>query len=98
MSTLHLDRPLLRNSAVQRRPLSATLLVAALAVVAAALITLIAPIAWTAARIALETRQPTLTQCAMLPADGERLACFDQLGKQALRPPAKGAYAPPFVR
>lgn len=53
-----------------------------------------APIIWTAAKTAFQSTQPTLAQCALISADAERLACFDLLGKQALQPPAKGAYAP----
>lgn len=96
MSTIHLDRSWLRDSTAQRRPLSAILLVAALVVVTAASLTLLAPIAWSAVKIALEAPQPTPTQCAMVPTDRQRLACFDQLGKQALQPPAKGGSAPLF--
>jgi histone H3/H4 len=87
-----------RSARSNQRPLSATLLAAALAVVAAACLTLIAPIAWDAVKLAFHAGRPTLTQCAMVSADAERLACFDQLGKLALQPPAKGAYAPLVAR
>jgi hypothetical protein len=66
--------------------------------VAAASLVLLAPIAWSAVKAALHAPYPTLTQCAMVPTDGERLACFDRLGKQALRPPAKGGSPPIFAR
>jgi hypothetical protein len=86
------------SSNSQPRPLSATLLVAALAVVAVACLAMLAPIAWTAGKMALEGRQPTLAQCEMISADAARLACFDRLGKQAIQPPAKGALAPAVIR
>ena len=72
------------------------LLVAALAVVTAASLTLLAPIAWNAVEIAHEA--PTLTQCAAIATDRDRLACFDQLVKQAQGAPAKGANAPLLAR
>ena len=90
----HIDECKPRDSATSHRPLSAMLLAAALAVVAAAYLTLMAPIAWTAAKMALEAHEPTFAQCEMIATDAGRLACFDRLGKQALRPPAKGAFAP----
>lgn len=98
MSATHLSRTKLHNRAVGPKPLSATLLIAALAVAVAACLTLIAPIVWTAAKMALQADQPTVTQCAMISTDAARLACFDQLGKQSLRQPAKGAYAPLIAR
>jgi hypothetical protein len=55
---------------------------------------LLAPIAWYATRIAHDAPQPTLVQCAAIATDGKRLACFDQLAKQAPGAPAKGANAP----
>jgi hypothetical protein len=78
--------------------LSAALLAEALAVVAVAGLAMLAPSAWTAAKMALETREPTLAQCEMISADAARLGCFDRFGRQALQPPAKGALAPAVTR
>ena len=95
MSTIHLDQFRQRDTVARGTRLSTFLLAAALSVVAAASLVLLAPIAWSAVKAALQAPYPTLAQCAMVPTDSDRLACFDQLGKQALRPPAKGAGAPP---
>jgi len=95
MSTLHLRHHSAPVSAVHPRLLSAILLAAALTIVAAASITLLVPLARQAIEIA-EVPRTTLSQCAMVPTDTERLACFDQLGKQVLQPPAKGGNAPPL--
>jgi hypothetical protein len=94
MSTLHLHQHSVPVSPVHPRPLSAILLAAALAIVAASSIALLVPLARQAVEIA-EVPHSTLVQCAMVPTDTERLACFDQLGKQMLQPPAKGGNAPP---
>ena len=72
-------------------------MVAALAIMTAASLALLAPIAWNAVEIAHEA-WPSLAQCAAIASDGERLACFDQLGKQAQGAPAKGANAPLLAR
>jgi hypothetical protein len=98
MTATHINEFKPRSSKSQPRPLSAVLLAAALAVVAAACLVLLAPIAWTAGKMALEMREPTLAQCEMISADAARLACFDRLGKQAIQPPAKGALAPAAPR
>lgn len=74
------------------------LVIALLAFVAAACLTLLAPIAWRAVRLAIDADGPTVTQCALIEIDNERLACFDKIGSQALQPPAKGTYAPTIVR
>jgi hypothetical protein len=94
MTVTHINEFKPRRDKSQPRPLSAMLLAAALAVVAVACLTMLAPIAWTAGKIALEGHEPTLAQCEMISADAARLACFDRLGKQAIQPPAKGAFAP----
>ena len=78
------------------RPLSAALLCASLAVVAICGLLALVPAALFAAKGAFEQKVPTVTQCEMLNGDAARLSCFDQLGKQALQPPAKGALAPPL--
>lgn len=83
-----------RNAASPPRPLSAVLLTASLAIVVAGCLTLAAPIIWSAAKMALQSSEPTLAQCELIAADTDRLACFDRLGKQTLQPPAKGAFAP----
>jgi hypothetical protein len=98
MSTTPIDEFRPRNAKIQHRPLSAALLAASLAVAAACALTVLAPIAWTAEKMALENSEPTLAQCEMIPAGTDRLACFDRLGKQALQPPAKGALAPALTR
>ncbi|MEA2870728.1 MAG: hypothetical protein QOH67_704 [Hyphomicrobiales bacterium] len=95
MSTLHLRHHSAPVSAAHPRLLSAILLAAALTIVAAAAITLLVPPARQAVEIA-EVPHSTLGQCAMVPTDAARLACFDQLGKQVLQPPAKGGNAPPL--
>jgi len=86
------------RSAAIHRPLSAILLACSLAVVAAASVILLAPVAWTAATDALRAQPSTVAQCEMISADAARLACFDRLGKQAIQPPAKGALAPAVTR
>jgi len=95
MSTLHLRHHSVPVSAAHPRLLSAILLAAALTIAAAASITLLVPLARQAVEIA-EVPHSTLVQCAMVPTDTERLACFDRLGKQMLQPPAKGGNAPPL--
>ena len=102
MTTIPVDRPptdhlRLFHSPTPHRPLSAILLVAALAILTAASLTLLASIALNVDKIAHEA-WPTLAQCGTIATDGERLACFDQLGKQALGAPAKGANAPLLAR
>jgi hypothetical protein len=94
MSTLPLRHHPAPVSAAHPRLLSAVLLAAALMIVAAASIALLVPLARQAVEIA-EVPHSTLGQCAMVPTDTARLACFDQLGKQVLQPPAKGGNAPP---
>ncbi len=84
-----------RDETAERKPLSLALLIAVLAIMVAACVALIAPIAWTAVVDgALQSERPSLFQCAVIDAGGERLACYDRLGQQTLQPPAKGAYAP----
>ena len=95
MSTLHLRHHSAPVSAAQPRLLSAILLAAALTIVAAASFALLVPLARQAVEIA-EVPHSTLGQCAMISTDTARLACFDQLGKQELQPPAKGGNAPPL--
>lgn len=90
MSAIRLDP---RNSTAHH-PLSAALLCASLAVAATAGLTLVAPTVWTAVENGLLAPQPSLAACATIPIGAERLACFDQLGKQSLQQPAKGASAP----
>lgn len=97
MSTTQINAFRPRNAKIQHRPLSATLLVCSLAVAAACGLTVLAPAAWTAAKDALQAEPSTVAQCEMIVAGTDRLACFDRLGKQALQPPAKGAFAPAFV-
>ena len=97
MSTIHIHAFRPRNAKIQHRPLSATLLVCSLAVAAAGGLTVLAPVAWTAAKDALQAEPSTVAQCEIIVVGTDRLACFDRLGKQALQPPAKGALAPAFA-
>ena len=98
MSAVHLSYAKSHGRAVNPRPLSAALLIASLTVALAACTVLVAPILTTAFKMALQGKRPTIAQCTALPADAERLACFDELSKQARRPPAKGANAPLIAR
>jgi hypothetical protein len=72
------------------RPLSACLLASALALVVASGLLLVAPAAWSALT---STEPSTLARCASLSGEPERLACYDRVEKDALRPPARGATA-----
>jgi hypothetical protein len=75
------------------RPLSAALLAASLAIVACSGLTMAGPVMWHAVTPPYET-QSSLSACAAIPASADRLACYDQLGKEELSAPAKGALAP----
>jgi hypothetical protein len=97
MSTSHINAFRPHNAKNQHRPLSAALLAASIAVAAACGLTVLAPVAWTAAKDALQAEPSTVAQCEMIVAGTDRLACFDRLGKLALQPPAKGALAPAFA-
>jgi hypothetical protein len=97
MSTTQINEFRPHHAKNQRRPLSAALLAASLAVAAACGLTVLAPVAWTVAKDALQAEPSTIAQCEMIVAGTDRLACFDRLGKQALQPPAKGALAPAFA-
>jgi hypothetical protein len=77
---------------VQRRPLSTYLLASVFPVVFACLLILAAPGAWRAMQAIGETH-PTLASCAAITDSAGRLACYDQVEKDAMRPPAKGANA-----
>jgi hypothetical protein len=76
------------------RPLSGALLAAALAIVACSGLTVAWPAMWHAVTPVSETQSPSLSACAAIPASADRLACYDQLGKEARSAPAKGALAP----
>ncbi|MEA2880040.1 MAG: hypothetical protein QOF14_5236 [Hyphomicrobiales bacterium] len=76
------------------RPLSAALLAASLAIVACSALTMAAPVLWHVVTPADEAQSPSLSACAAIPASADRLACYDQLGKEARGAPAKGALAP----
>ncbi len=97
MSTTQINEFRPHHAKNQRRPLSAALLAASLAVAAACGLTVLAPVAWTVAKDALQAEPSTVAQCEMIVAGTDRLACFDRLGKQALQPPAKGTLAPAFA-
>lgn len=75
-----------------RKPMNTALLTGAIAVIVAAGILFVASFARTF--IADGSQQDSLVQCALITTDAERLACYDVLGRQALRPPAKSANAP----
>jgi hypothetical protein len=76
------------------RPLSIALLAASLAIVACSALTMAAPVLWHAVAPFDETQSPSFSACAAIPASADRLACYDQLGKEARSAPAKGALAP----
>lgn len=80
-----------RIARIERRPLSACLLASALVVLVTSSLVLAAPVAWRAMQGSAEA--PTLAQCAAITDNTGRLACYDQLEKDAMRPPAKGANA-----
>ena len=61
-------------------------------------VVVLAPIVWSAIASGLSDRAPNLGHCAVIASNAERLACFDMLGKEELRPPAKGANAPLLSR
>lgn len=75
-----------------RRPLSACLLILALALVAVGGIIHIAPAAWSALQ-QVSHGEPTFAQCATIPNGPARLACYDTVESAASAPPAKGANA-----
>ncbi len=76
-----------------RKPLSLSILAALLAIVVAACVTLVAPLAW-ATLMSLPADQLSITDCTAVAPDGERLACYDRLDADRLQQPAKGAFAP----
>ena len=88
MSATHLD-PVRRNTA-RRRPLSAALLLAMLAI--AAVGGLCATIATLSG--AFPQQPPSFSQCAEIATGAARLACYDRAGQAAPSEPAKGANAP----
>jgi hypothetical protein len=80
------------------RPLSAALLAVSLAIVACSGLTMAGPVMWHAVMPLYEPQSSSLSACAAIPASADRLACYDQLGRQALSAPAKGALVPLDVR
>jgi hypothetical protein len=92
MTTVHLNQT--KRPDRLGRPLSGALLVASLAIVACSGLTMAAPAMWHAVTPLHETQSPSLSACAAIPASADRLACYDQLGKEARSAPAKGALAP----
>jgi len=70
------------NPAPRSRPLSAMLLCASLAVVAAS------------GLVAIATAVPPDQPCAAMQSEHERLACFDRQTGEKHQPPVKGAFAP----
>jgi len=70
------------------------LLAASLAVVAACGLTVAAPVMWHAVSPIFETQSINLAGCAVIPANSQRLACYDEFGREAPQAPAKGALAP----
>jgi hypothetical protein len=84
----------------QRRSLLAdgvtALLIAVLLISTVTAVGALAPIAWDALSRALVAKRATdLRQCALINNDRHRLACFDEYVKEMMKPPAKGAFAPP---
>ena len=84
MPTVHFAE----SSRQRRRPLSAILLAASLAVTACGSLAAAAPAMWHAVSPLYQTQSPS--PAAVVAASAGR----DQLGKQALEHPAKGANAP----
>jgi hypothetical protein len=91
MSTVHFTE----TKPPIRKPLSAALLAASLAVAACSGLAVAAPVIWHAVSPLYETQSPNLAACVAIPASSARLACYDQLGNEAPNAPAKGALAPP---
>jgi hypothetical protein len=83
-----------RNKAADRKSLSLSLLIAVLAILIVDGLVTIAPRIATATRSVLGEQQPRLFQCATTETDAERLACYDRIGNETLKPPARGANAP----
>ena len=77
---------------LDRRPLSTCLLASVLPLVFASFLLLAAPVIWRAIQGA-EEAHPTLAACATIADNANRLACYDRVEKDAMRPPAKGANA-----
>jgi hypothetical protein len=70
---------------------TALLLISTVTVVGA-----VAPIAWDALPRALVAEMATdPLQCTLINNGRDRLACYDDYVKEMMRPPAKGAFAPP---
>ena len=76
----------------QRKPLSAILLVATLAVAA------VSGLCSIPALSGAFSQQPNFAQCADIATGSARLACYDRAGEVALSAPAKGANAPALGR
>jgi hypothetical protein len=89
-----------RGTRADRRSLLAdgvkALLIAALVISTVTAVRALAPVAWNAlAQTSVATRETDPRQCALIKNDRDRLACFDHYVEQLMRPPAKGAFAPP---
>jgi hypothetical protein len=89
-----------RGARTQRRSLLAdglvALLTAVLLILAVTTVRALAPVAWHGLSWALVANKvPDPHRCALINRDGDRLACFDRYVKELMRPPAKGAFAPP---
>lgn len=91
MSSTH-SGSLQQHACAAQKPMNNLVLAGAVTVVIIAATVFVASFAETF--IAAGPQQEALAQCAAVTADAERLACYDALGKQALRAPAKGANAP----
>jgi hypothetical protein len=89
-----------RGTRVNRRCLLAdgviALLTAVLVILTVTAVRALAPVAWEAlSRAMVANRATDPRQCALIKNDRDRLACFDDHVKELMRPPAKGAFAPP---
>jgi hypothetical protein len=89
-----------RVTRIQRRSLLAdgivALLTAVLLMLTVTAVRALAPVAWHGLSWALVANEVTdPRQCASINRNRERLACFDHHAKELMRPPAKGAFAPP---
>jgi hypothetical protein len=89
-----------RATRADRRSLLAdgvkALLIAAVVISTVTAVRALAPVAWSAlSQTSVATRGTNPRQCALIKNDRDRLACFDDYAQQLMRPPAKGAFAPP---
>jgi hypothetical protein len=72
------------------------LLTAVLVISTVTAVRALAPVAWDAlSQVSVVNMATDPRQCALIKNDRDRLACFDDYVRELMRPPAKGAFAPP---